>query len=210
MSPRPAALLVLTPEDSEFPSTGWCPGHESAEATAGLQQAPSVGWRLSVARAAVPVGMEGGREEALNPPGPQPYIRPQKNQPWAAEGSSRGDLIYLNNSLRKREGAPHCADGDTEVPRSSDSAQVRSLVCQGWSWRRRGGAVLGRAARAPPTTQRQALGRGPCLPADSGGPLLLMGQVRRGQSVGRVRVWGWPEAAPDFTLLRGKKPLPIY
>lgn len=69
--------------------------------------------------------------------------------------------------------------------------------------------MLGRAARAPPPTQPQALGRGPCLPADSGGLLLLMGRVRRGQSVGRVRVWGWPEAAPSFTLLRGKKPLPI-
>lgn len=47
-------------EDSEFPSTGWCPGHASAEATAGLQQAWSVGWRLSVAWAAVPVGMRAG------------------------------------------------------------------------------------------------------------------------------------------------------
>lgn len=78
-------------EDSEFPSTGWNPGRASAEATAGLQRARSVGWRLSVAWAAVPVGMEGEREEARNPPGPQPYIRPQPEEPalgrgWLIEG----------------------------------------------------------------------------------------------------------------------------
>ena len=45
-----------------------------------------MGWRLSVAWAAVPVGMEGGREEALNPPGPQPYIRPQPEEPALGRG----------------------------------------------------------------------------------------------------------------------------
>lgn len=66
---------------------------------------------------------------------------------------------------------------------------------RGGAGRRRGGAVLGRAARAPPPAQTQALGRGPCLPADSGGPLLLRGRVTRGQSVGLAR--GSPRLHPS-------------
>lgn len=154
MSPRPAALPALTPQTrrtvSSLPRAGVqariCRGNRRTPAGSecGLASVCCLG--SSPCRDG---GREGGGAEPTGTPIIHPVATRRTGPGSRADGSSRGDLIYLNNSLRKRGEAPHCVDGDTEAPRSSDSAPVRSLACQGWSGAQEGRGCAGKGGQSP-------------------------------------------------------------
>lgn len=55
-------------------------------------------------------------------------------------------------------------DGDTEAPRSSDSAPVRSLACQGWSGAQEGRGCAGKGGQSPTPCPTPGSWAGPLSP----------------------------------------------